>query len=91
MRQSPAAGEAAVLHVSPFCNVEELALMNEVRGIGYGEDLLVCAALGIDMADCVFPTRTAVSRERASARSCLVWLLTVASPLNAPVNNSASV
>lgn len=30
-------------------------------GIGYGEDLLVCAALGVDMADCVFPTRTAVS------------------------------
>jgi queuine tRNA-ribosyltransferase len=29
-------------------------------GIGYGEDLLVCAALGVDMADCVFPTRTAV-------------------------------
>ncbi|GAA5935475.1 tRNA-ribosyltransferase family protein [Sporobolomyces koalae] len=28
-------------------------------GIGYGEDLLVCAALGVDMADCVFPTRTA--------------------------------
>ncbi|KAJ7462344.1 tRNA-guanine(15) transglycosylase-like protein [Mycena galericulata] len=28
-------------------------------GIGYAEDLLVCVALGIDMADCVFPTRTA--------------------------------
>ncbi|GAA6012883.1 hypothetical protein JCM11491_006212 [Sporobolomyces phaffii] len=28
-------------------------------GIGYSEDLLVCAALGVDMADCVFPTRTA--------------------------------
>ncbi|ORY89655.1 queuine tRNA-ribosyltransferase [Leucosporidium creatinivorum] len=28
-------------------------------GIGYGEDLLVCAALGVDLADCVYPTRTA--------------------------------
>ncbi|KAI0316256.1 tRNA-guanine transglycosylase [Amylostereum chailletii] len=28
-------------------------------GIGYAEDLLVCVALGVDMADCVFPTRTA--------------------------------
>jgi len=28
-------------------------------GIGFAEDLLVCAALGVDMADCVFPTRTA--------------------------------
>ena len=30
-------------------------------GIGYGEDLVVCSALGVDMYDCVFPTRTAVS------------------------------
>lgn len=28
-------------------------------GIGFAEDLLICVALGIDMADCVFPTRTA--------------------------------
>ncbi|KAI5477860.1 hypothetical protein MNV49_005845 [Pseudohyphozyma bogoriensis] len=28
-------------------------------GVGYSEDLLVCVALGIDMHDCVFPTRTA--------------------------------
>ncbi|KAG0149278.1 hypothetical protein CROQUDRAFT_39993 [Cronartium quercuum f. sp. fusiforme G11] len=28
-------------------------------GIGYSEDLLVAIALGIDMADCVYPTRTA--------------------------------
>jgi len=28
-------------------------------GIGFAEDLLVCLALGVDMADCVFPTRTA--------------------------------
>ncbi|KAK0212647.1 tRNA-guanine(15) transglycosylase-like protein [Desarmillaria ectypa] len=28
-------------------------------GIGFAEDLLVCVALGVDMADCVFPTRTA--------------------------------
>ncbi|OMH83623.1 Queuine tRNA-ribosyltransferase [Zancudomyces culisetae] len=30
-------------------------------GVGYAEDLVVCSALGVDMYDCVFPTRTAVS------------------------------
>ncbi|KII92450.1 hypothetical protein PLICRDRAFT_103412 [Plicaturopsis crispa FD-325 SS-3] len=30
-----------------------------IMGIGFAEDLLVCVALGVDMADCVFPTRTA--------------------------------
>ena len=30
-----------------------------LMGVGYPEDLLVCAALGVDMFDCVFPTRTA--------------------------------
>ncbi|KAJ3372934.1 Queuine tRNA-ribosyltransferase catalytic subunit 1 [Allomyces arbusculus] len=28
-------------------------------GIGYALDLVVCSALGVDMFDCVFPTRTA--------------------------------
>ena len=28
-------------------------------GVGYSEDLVICAALGVDMFDCVFPTRTA--------------------------------
>ena len=27
-------------------------------GIGYAEDMLVCVALGVDMFDCVYPTRT---------------------------------
>ena len=27
----------------------------------YAEDLVVCVALGVDMFDCVYPTRTAVS------------------------------
>lgn len=30
-------------------------------GVGFAEDLVVCCALGVDMFDCVFPTRTAVS------------------------------
>ncbi|CEJ90034.1 Putative Queuine tRNA-ribosyltransferase [[Torrubiella] hemipterigena] len=30
-----------------------------VMGIGYPEDLVVCVALGADMFDCVWPTRTA--------------------------------
>ncbi len=28
-------------------------------GVGYSEDLVVCVALGVDMFDCVYPTRTA--------------------------------
>ena len=28
-------------------------------GIGYDTDLIVCVAMGVDMFDCVFPTRTA--------------------------------
>jgi queuine tRNA-ribosyltransferase len=28
-------------------------------GVGYSEDLVVCSALGVDMYDCVYPTRTA--------------------------------
>ena len=31
-----------------------------VMGVTYAEDLVVCCALGADMFDCVFPTRTAV-------------------------------
>ena len=30
-----------------------------VMGVGYAEDLVVCTALGCDMYDCVYPTRTA--------------------------------
>jgi len=32
-----------------------------LMGVGFAVDLIVCSALGIDMYDCVFPTRTAVS------------------------------
>ena len=28
-------------------------------GVGYPEDLISCVALGVDMFDCVYPTRTA--------------------------------
>lgn len=31
-----------------------------LMGVGMAEDLVVCAALGVDMFDCVYPTRTAV-------------------------------
>ena len=31
-----------------------------VMGVGYPTDLLICIALGADMFDCVWPTRTAV-------------------------------
>lgn len=32
-----------------------------LMGVGFAMDLVVCCALGVDMFDCVFPTRTAVS------------------------------
>lgn len=32
-----------------------------LMGVGFAIDLVVCVALGVDMFDCVFPTRTAVS------------------------------
>lgn len=35
-------------------------------------DLLVCAALGVDLADCVYPTRTAVRPVVALPPSFLV-------------------
>lgn len=28
-------------------------------GVGYPVDIALCSALGVDMFDCVFPTRTA--------------------------------
>lgn len=31
-----------------------------VMGVGFAVDLVICCALGADMFDCVFPTRTAV-------------------------------
>lgn len=33
-----------------------------LMGVGFAADLIICVALGIDMFDCVFPTRTAVSK-----------------------------
>lgn len=38
-----------------------------VMGVGYPEDLVVSVALGADMFDCVWPTRTAVSLWTAKA------------------------
>lgn len=29
------------------------------QGVGYPLDIIVCSALGADMYDCVYPTRTA--------------------------------
>jgi tRNA-guanine family transglycosylase len=31
-----------------------------LMGVGYAIDLVICSALGCDLFDCVFPTRTAV-------------------------------
>ncbi|SMR52823.1 unnamed protein product [Zymoseptoria tritici ST99CH_1E4] len=51
---------------SEFCKVVDTctSLFPErkpryVMGVGYPEDILVCVALGADMFDCVWPTRTA--------------------------------
>ncbi len=35
-----------------------------LMGVGFATDLVVCCALGCDMFDCVFPTRTAVRSHR---------------------------
>ena len=32
-----------------------------LQSISYPLDLVICSALGVDMYDCVYPTRTAVS------------------------------
>jgi queuine tRNA-ribosyltransferase catalytic subunit len=32
-----------------------------LMGVGFAIDLVVCSALGCDMYDCVYPTRTAVN------------------------------
>ncbi|KAK1350329.1 Queuine tRNA-ribosyltransferase catalytic subunit 1 [Hamiltosporidium tvaerminnensis] len=49
-----------------FCDVISLCVSilgpnipKYVMGVGYPEDVLVCICLGIDMMDCVYPTRTA--------------------------------
>lgn len=41
-----------------------------LMGVGFAVDLVVCCALGVDMFDCVFPTRTAVSTH-ALKNECL--------------------
>ncbi|KPP72576.1 queuine tRNA-ribosyltransferase-like [Scleropages formosus] len=35
-----------------------------LMGVGYAVDLVVCVALGCDMFDCVFPTRTALKHKQ---------------------------
>lgn len=34
-------------------------LATNLQGVGYPLDIVVCSALGADMYDCVYPTRTA--------------------------------
>lgn len=43
------------------CCTDELPQNKPIycMGVGYAIDLIVCVALGVDMFDCVFPTRTA--------------------------------
>ena len=42
-----------------------------LMGVGYAVDLVVCCALGCDMFDCVFPTRTARFGTALVATGCL--------------------
>lgn len=49
-----------------FCNTVLFCCKNlpdelprYLMGVGYPEDVVVCCALGTDMSDCVYPTRTA--------------------------------
>lgn len=45
------------------CTAEETGLPSDkpryLMGVGYPLDIVVCTALGVDMYDCVFPSRTA--------------------------------
>lgn len=41
------------------CNNLPENIPRYLMGVGYPEDIVVCTALGVDMADCVYPTRTA--------------------------------
>lgn len=43
-------------------------------GVGFAVDLVVCVALGSDMFDCVYPTRTAVSASAIVPLSLLFLL-----------------
>lgn len=45
-----------------------------LMGVGFATDLVVCCALGVDMFDCVFPTRTAV-RMNAEQLMIIVHLI----------------
>lgn len=36
-----------------------MSLLIIFQGVGYPLDIVVCSALGADMYDCVYPTRTA--------------------------------
>lgn len=64
-----------------------------LMGVGFASDLVVCVALGIDMFDCVFPTRTAVSlfTIQESIFQCLInnsFLYSASDvPLSDPVNS----
>ena len=41
------------------CNMLPSGMPRYLMGVGYPEDIVVCCALGTDMSDCVYPTRTA--------------------------------
>lgn len=45
-----------VLHC---CRALPEGIPRYLMGVGYPEDVVVCCALGTDMSDCVYPTRTA--------------------------------
>lgn len=42
-----------------LCLVHYLTSVLLIQGVGYPLDIVVCSALGADMYDCVYPTRTA--------------------------------
>lgn len=47
-------------------------------GVGFSIDLVVCSALGCDLYDCVFPTRTAVCKVKRNTHilstCCFVFI-----------------
>lgn len=50
-----------------------------LMGVGFAVDLVVCCALGVDMFDCVFPTRTAVSTFQNFSSSVVILIFFIVS------------
>jgi tRNA-guanine family transglycosylase len=70
-----------VMGVVCLLNICQLYPLIKIQG--YPEDIVVAVALGADMFDCVWPTRTAVG---LTVTSSLAFVLTSTSALGMPLS-----